>query len=140
MRPIRPAKAIVSRTRIHNCQYSRGDSRQPKLVVNDVRISVLPQFLVHFSRRGQDYVGAVKFSFIKDPRKSLGIEGQQYVATLCHQWLEAVATEGEVARHTHCFSVDVFSQSVVSAPASFTMRMRDVEDACSEIALLWESL
>lgn len=80
---------------------------------------------------------ALKIHFIKDDDKALSASGQQYVATLCHKWLENFAPSSLVPSHDLCLSLDLFRRNVVHSPKAVTRRMNDIEAACAEIAALW---
>jgi hypothetical protein len=104
--------------------YVRGPSDPPKLVVAGVAISVRPDFLLHFNRGSREGIGALKIHYIKDDGKSLKQSGQEYVATLCRQWLAEYGHGGREVIHTRYFSLDLFRSSLVHAPAAYTKRMR----------------
>ncbi len=125
---------------IDGIEYVRGDLQPPHLDVADVAISVRPDFLLRFQKRGRKYVGALKIHYIRDDGKALKTQGQEFVATLCRQWLSEHGSGGREVIHTHCFSLDLFRKSLVHAPASFTRRMKEVEAACADIALIWAAL
>ncbi|MEX1098582.1 MAG: hypothetical protein WED34_21225 [Planctomycetales bacterium] len=120
--------------------YVRGQNSVPKLTNSGVLISVRPEFLLHFERRGEKCVGALKLHCVKDKKHALGEDGGEFVATLTHRWLLAHGPAGRRPLHTHCFSLDVFRESLVSAPRAFTQRMKSVDAACAEIALAWPTL
>jgi hypothetical protein len=121
-------------------RYERGHGSPPRLDICGVSVSVRPDFLLYFEKRGQPVIGALKIHFTQDKGRGLGKEGQQYVATLCREWLKAHGPEDREPLYTHCFSLDVFRKSLVSAPSSFTKRMKEIEAACLDIALLWPTL
>lgn len=123
-----------------NEEYQPGDHVSPKLAVAGVDISVRPDFLIDFTRRGAKYTGALKFHFIKNPDSALTRGGSEYVATLLRQWLEVHGPDGATAAHSHCLCIDVFRGVVVSAPKSTTRRMAEVMAACEEIAARWPQL
>jgi hypothetical protein len=112
----------------------------PKLAIAGVDISVQPNLLLHYSKRGRDCIGALKIHYIRDDGKALREAGQEYVSALCHQWLLAGNAGSRQPDHAGCMSIDLFRNRIVRAPASFTRRMNEVEAACSDIALLWPSL
>ena len=120
--------------------YVRGERKPKKILISGVRVSIRPEFLLRFTRKGQEFVGTLKIHCIKDDDRALKEEGQEYVATLCHQWLLRNLPDGARASHKHCFSIDVFRRRIVHAPAASTKRMRDVEAACAEIATLWPTI
>ncbi len=121
-------------------EYIRGEQNPPKLQLNGVDVSVRPDYVLHYERRGKKYIGALKFHFVKNEESSLGQEGAEFVATLLYRWLHENAPDERRPSHTHCFSIDVFRESIVTAPASYLRRQAQIEEACAEIAARWNSL
>lgn len=122
-----------------NEAYSRGDAQPPKLEVSGVDVSVRPDFLIQFDKRGVRHTGAIKLHFIKNPDSALTKTGSEYVATLLHKWLEEHGPEGTPS-HTHCISIDVFRGTTFSAPKSNARRMQEISAVCEEIAARWPQL
>lgn len=121
-------------------EYQLGEQNAPKLVIAGVDISIRPDFLISFQKRGKKYTGALKFHFIKNPDSALTKSGSEYVSTLLKQWLEIHGPDGTEASHAHCLCVDVFRSATVSAPRSTTKRMTEITAACEEIAARWPQL
>lgn len=131
---------IRDRLPMHDVEYVRPPSWPAVAEIEGVRVSIAPQFLLRFKRRGVDCVGAIKFHFPKTPTSALEQKGGEYVATLLHRWLVNSCPAGSQAVASCCFSIDVFRQSVVVAPTAVTRRMEDIEAACEEIAAHWQKL
>lgn len=118
-------------------EVRRCPGNPPKLQVGGVQISVRPDLLVRgHDRHGEPWFGAVKVHISKGfPLNELAA---QYSATLLHQWVEQhLSTEHEPANHKACLVLDVFAQTVWTAPRSHRRRRADIAVACEEIALRW---
>lgn len=121
-------------------EYQAGTQDPPKLNIAGVDISVRPDFLISFTKRGKKYTGAIKLHFIKNPDNALTKAGAEYVATLMYQWLQLNGPDGSVPSHTHCLCIDVFRGTAATAPKSTARRMSEVTAACEEIAARWPNL
>jgi len=69
-------------------EFQGGDQIAPKLNIAGVDISVRPDVLIRFTRKGKKCTGALKFHFIKNPDSALTRAGSEYVAALLMRWLE----------------------------------------------------
>lgn len=118
-------------------RYFRGDRQPPKLNISGVDISVRPDFLIEFNRRGQKYTGALKLHFVKNQASALTRTGSEYVSTLLYQWLEAHGPDGSVPSYQHCISIDVFRGTTFQAPRSNVRRMQEISILCEDIAYNW---
>lgn len=119
--------------------YIRGDANPAKLAISGVDVSVKPDFVIQFEKRGVRHTGAIKLHFIKNPDSALTKTGSEYVATLLHKWLEEYGPEGTPS-HAHCLSIDVFRGTIFSAPKSNMRRMQEISAVCEEIAARWPQL
>lgn len=119
--------------------YTRGETNPAKLSISGVEVSVKPDFLIQFDKRGVRHTGALKLHFIKNPDSALTKTGSEYVATLLHKWLEEHGPAGTPS-HTHCISIDVFRGTTFSAPKSNTRRLQEISAVCEEIAARWPQL
>lgn len=131
---------IVDQLPVETAEFIRGDNSPRKLLISGVTVSIRPDFLVHTKRRATEYIGAIKLHFIGDDKKKITPDGGQYVAALLHRWLQENNPGVRQPHHAFCYSVDVFRKAVFTGPASTTLRMRDIEAACEEIALRWPSI
>lgn len=125
---------------LENVNYIRCDNEQPAVEIAGVSVSVRPDFLIHFQKRGVECVGALKLHFMRSKSSSLRESGQEYVAMMCYKWLADNNTTPRKPMPNHCFSLDVFRKSLVQSPTATKRRMSDVEAACSEIALIWPAV
>src|SRR5690606_14528182 len=116
------------------------DQIAPKLNIAGVDISVRPDVLIRFTRKGKKCTGALKFHFIKNPDSALTRAGSEYVAALLMRWLEVYGSDGSTPAHTHCLCIDVCRGSAVSAPRSTTKGMNEITAVCQEIAARWPHL
>jgi len=123
----------------HGEVYRLGDAQPPKLLIAGVDVSIRPDFLIHFEKRGVAHTGALKLHFVKNADSALTRAGSEYVSTMLHQWLEAHGPEGK-ASHAHCICVDVFRRSTFLAPKSNARRLEDIQSMCEEIAARWPQL
>lgn len=110
-----------------------------KLNIKGVEVSVYPDLIIRGKVRKEKVVGAVKIHLSKS--NPLLDEGQRTVATVLRKYVEEfVADEGEKVLNTICLSVDVFQKKCEPAPLAFKIRMGQIEVACEEIALWWNSV
>lgn len=118
-------------------QVQRCPGNPPKLDVNGVAVSVRPDLLVRgVNRAGAAWFGAVKVHISKG--FALNETAAQYSATAVHQWAEQhLATPTTPVNPLGCVVIDVFSQSVWTAPTANQRRRAHLAAACEEIALRW---
>jgi hypothetical protein len=114
------------------------NSAQP-LIVDDVEISIRPEFLAMGGRRGQKVCGGIKFYFAKnDP---LTDQSAPYITALLMQHIrDHHQPEGYTARNESCIVVDIFAGRAYAAPRAITKRFQDIKAACQEITLWWSEL
>lgn len=122
---------------LSTCQVRRCPGNPPKLNVNGVLVSVRPDLLVRGTHRdGRAWFGAVKVHISKG--HALDETAAQYSATALHQWAEQhLATQSTPVNPRGCLVIDVFTQSVWSAPTAHQRRRAHLAAACEEIALRW---
>lgn len=118
-------------------QVQRCPGNPPKLDVNGVAVSIRPDLLVRGTNRaGKAWYGAVKVHISKG--FALNEAAAQYSATALHQWAEQhLATPTTPVNPRGCLVIDVFSQSVWTAPTAHQRRRAHLAAACEEIALRW---
>lgn len=120
--------------------YQVGPADPAKLLVAGVSVSVRPDFVITFERKGKRCCGAVKLHIIKNQESALTKTGAEYVSVLLHEWLKHYGPEGHTPAHSHCLSVDVFRGAVVDAPKSVARRWDDITAICEDIAARWPQL
>jgi hypothetical protein len=115
-------------------KFNRGFQ---KLSVQGVEVAVEPEILIKGSVRGVDFVGAIKIHISKS--HPLTSDSGKYVASLIHSFLEKNYS-GVKVRPDFCISLDIFTGTYFSAPRSFKLLRKEIEAACNEIRLIWNSL
>lgn len=117
-----------------------GPPDQPRLTFSNISLSIRPEILLSgtLTRYG-DVIGAVKLYFTKDEGLFLTPQSGQYPTSLIYHFLSE--------HHTHrrslprlCFTVDVFGQTVHTAPRSYRRLLNEVSAACEEIELRWSQI
>lgn len=114
-----------------------GGADVPKLNRAGVMVSVRPELVFETaasSRRRR--VGFGKLIFSKT--HPLSRDALTYAAALVYQLARDI--EGDAADPALCVVVDVFQGTMVTCPTSTKQRLRRVDAACHEIALLWREL
>jgi hypothetical protein len=122
---------------------SRYDFAAPEdyyhLIINGVKIKVNPDLIVYFTVRGVRNVGALKIHISKS--NTLSDYGQKVVGAVLHECVkEHIAEDGDKANPKLCFSSDIFKEKIEFSPASHKLIMKEVSNACTEIALWWASI
>lgn len=124
----------------NNERYFRGEQQPPKLTIYGVDISVRPDFLIEFEKRGVKHTGAIKLHFVKNPDSALTKTGSEYVSTMLYRWLEEHGPDGSKPSYAHCISIDVFRGTTFLAPKSNQRRMQEIAAMCEDIAYRWPHL
>ncbi len=95
-----------------------------------------PGALPRLRRRGQPVVGALKLHFPK--ANPLGEGASGFVSAVLGAHLHA--SQGPAVDPALCMVVDVSSGQFFSGPAATRQRLRQVDEACVEIAGRWPSI
>ena len=111
-----------------------------RITINGVTVSVRPDFLLTFSKKGRTFSGAIKLHFIKSADSALQRKGAEFVTVLLHEWLTQFGPRGCMPSHAHCLSIDVFRRSIVPAPKATSRRWGEIVAACEEVRLRWPHL
>jgi len=124
-------------------QFQDAPSRQPKLIIEGVEVSIHADLIVVGSNRAGDHlVGAAILRMTQSDttsdvavarRREMGL----YVATLARAHVETNLAGNRTTASRLCMSIDVQHGEVFVAPPSVTRRMNDISNACRFIAALW---
>lgn len=120
--------------------YRPGQPDAAKMLIEGVSVSVRPDFVLTYKRRGRVYSGAVKLHYVKNEESALQRRGAEFVAVLLHEWLRQFGPSGATPQHASCLSVDVFRRAIVPAPKSVTRRWDEIVAGCQEVAARWPQL
>lgn len=111
-------------------------NRQPKLTMSTVELSVRPELLLEVHRKGKSKsAGAIKLCFSKSVR--LSGEAAAYVGAILHNYVNTHVHPLGTAIPTDCKVIDVFAETIHVAPRTTKRRLKELHDACDEIAALW---
>ena len=110
----------------------------PKVIINEVEISVYPDCIITGTHRGNSALGAIKLYFGKNEplTKDMGA----YITTLTKRFLEENYQSEGAVRNQICQVIDVFGRSVFYAPTAYTRRINEIASACDEIKFWWNAL
>lgn len=136
---IRSFMDILPTLSLRDFTVTRGLNEAPKLRKAGVAISVRPELVLRgTSRQGRPIVGAVKLHFPKT--HPLSPDASDYVGVILHEYGQRHLAELEACDYRHCYVIDVPSKQIRTAPKSFVRRRSEVEAACRDIAMLWDSI
>jgi len=114
-------------------------NKQPKLSMAGVEISVRPELLLKVKgKEGSTTSGAIKLCFSKNI--PLNEESEKYFGALLHNFTYWFVEPVKTAAIRDCIIIDVFAEKVFLAPRATKRRMKELEDACREIATMWGSI
>jgi hypothetical protein len=107
------------------------------LALAGLPVSVRPEIVLlkKHPRRGNE-LGAIKLCYCKT--KPLPDEGALYISTVVRRYLEVHYSEYTVAPAL-CQLANPMTGQVWKAPESCTLRLKNLEAACREILLHWDS-
>lgn len=118
-----------------NLTPSNGTNFTPHVILSGVSVSVRPDVELRGVIRGKDHAGSLKLYFSKPDRLSKDAF-QLGAVLLVHHCRNHVADAAEV-KPANCFVFDVFGGQCYTAPSAFTLRFRNLEANCKEIADRW---
>jgi hypothetical protein len=125
--------------------FHLAPTKQEKLALAGVIVSVYADLLVYGATRGRDQFGAAVFRLTQDDaatetaqakRREMGVT----VATLARRHAEENLQSNRELSNRLCMSIDVQHGDIFVAPDSITRRMNDLENACRFIAALWATV
>jgi hypothetical protein len=108
-----------------------------RLDVSGVSVSIRPEVIISGKMRGKPFIGAIKIHFSKT--NPLDKEAGSFISTLLYQYLIETYPDMKV-RHDFCFSLDVFSSTIITAPKNYARKWAQIKDACEEIKIRWNYL
>ncbi|MEQ8715533.1 MAG: hypothetical protein RIC80_21120 [Cyclobacteriaceae bacterium] len=111
-----------------------SNSRESKINIEGLSISVHPDVIIHGTLRGEEFVGAIKLNISKS--NVLDDNTGAYISTILHKYLQIRYPDKKV-QLGFCVSYDVFTSKIYSAPKSFKLRRKQIAAACKEIKLIW---
>lgn len=107
-----------------------------------VKVSIKPELIFSFEHRNISKLGAIILNTAKRDDKSLarnngGYCVGDYLSSLLFQMLLLRASKFGAPLNKKCYAVDVFRETIHTAPAGYRMLNKNLEAACEVIALRW---
>jgi hypothetical protein len=122
-------------------RYEGAPARPTPLTISGVEVSVFPDAI---SYRGGDRVGEAfircTIGIVADNAENRRLEANGHLAVIAH--MHAVAHLGNrgTPHSPTSMTIDVPRERIVFGPTSTTMRVRQIETACSMIAAIWPTV
>lgn len=116
---------------------TRYSLKTSSINIKGLEISICPDIII---RKGNK-VGGLKIHIIKTENQRLTKEAGQAVSVLLNQYISSnIAADDEVVDLKLCISYDCFNDSHTIAPSAVKRRLEEIETACEEIVLRWDSI
>ncbi len=115
-----------------------GATTAPHLTIKGVSISVRPEVTLHLQKKGEGLVGGIKLHFVKT--EPLDAEQAGYITAMMCGYCKDHLWQKGAALPDHCMVIDLASAQVYPGVKSTKARMKEVENACGQIASLWPSV
>jgi hypothetical protein len=141
---IRSFQSNLNALGLGGIQFQSPPPRLPFLVVNGVEVSVFPDVISRVTARTGERVGEV---FIRctiggdgDAAENRRADANAHLATIAH--MHSVANLGSLGTPYSQVSlvIDVPRSRVTRGPVNTTLRVRNIETACSMIAAIWPTV
>lgn len=111
-----------------------GAQSAPHLVANGVEISVRPEVTLHSNGKAGELVGGIKLHFPKT--EPLDEEQAAYITAMMHTFCQDHLWKHGQPHAAHCMVIDLASAKVYPGVKAIKQRMKDVANACGQIATL----
>lgn len=118
-------------------------SRLAPLQIGPTKINVTMDFTVHRAGRDDnpDSIGGAILLFSKGESSGKArVERSKAIAGLIYTWCTEHMKSMGTPDPEVCFAVDTFAGLAYTPPGTFAKKLRNVEDASAEIAVLWETI
>lgn len=115
-----------------------GAQSAPHLISNGVEISVRPEVTLHSKSKTTELVGGIKLHFPKT--EPLDEEQASYVSAMTHSFCQNHLWKHGQPFGGHCMVIDLASATVYPGVKSVKQRMKDVANACTQIAAMWPGI
>ena len=105
--------------------------------LGDIIVRVAPDVVFRWTIGGKKYIGGIRFHIGKS--KPLNYKTARLRASMLSYFLaNYIAEHDEIVNNQYCFCVDVIHENIVSAPVDISKDMQTLQNACDEIATLWD--
>lgn len=129
----------IDLSELDGLNLSNHDDENKLIDIMGLDISVNPDIIITSNKGKIIQKGALKAHLSKT--NQLSEEGQSLVAVLVHEYVSKfLLKKGEISSQKLCFSLDIFSETMLCCPKAYKLRLKRVEAACEEIVLWWATL
>lgn len=111
-------------------------TKKYSIEIKGITLNVNPDVIIKGKLKGQNFIGGIKLNIVKG--HSLNENDRKNVATMIHQVLEEKSVS--TSNLNFCISIDVFSKEYDFAPKSYKNRRKQIEYACDELSIIWDSI
>ncbi len=128
--------------KLKSFDFHKAPTKQSKLIISGVNVSVYADLMVHGAKKGKDEIGAAILRMTQDDAETDSAKAKRrdmglYVASMARLHVDQnLKTDREPANRL-CMSIDVQHGEIFVAPDSNTQRMKNLESACQFIAMAW---
>jgi hypothetical protein len=112
-----------------------GAQSAPHLILQGVEISVRPEVTLHSKSKTTELVGGIKLHFPKT--EPLNEEQADYISAMLHSFCQSHLWKEGQPFGGHCMVIDIASGKVYPGVKAVKQRLKDVGNACGQIATLW---
>lgn len=116
--------------------------KSPKIksfMVSEVEIIISADLIIKVFIDGQAFLGGVKIHISKG--EMFDIVQSRYVTTCLYQYLDLLyENSGIIVLPDLCLSIDVFADTIVSAPKKIEKTLEEIETMCLEIKKIWPNV
>ena len=105
--------------------------------VGNLTIIVAPDVVIKANIDGRIVLGAIKIHVSKS--KPFDYSQSKKISAILYKYLNEIKKESEIVEPKLCFSLDVFSDRIVSAPVNIEEALLEIEKSCEEIRAIWKS-
>lgn len=141
---IRAFQGTLNELGLGGIRFDLPPARPPTLVINGVEISVFPDLIAHVPSRNGERVGSV---FIRctiggdgDAAENRRADANIHLATIAHMHSVETLDSRGTPHSQASLVIDVPRVRVTRGPTNTTLRVRNIEAACSMIAAIWPTI
>ena len=136
--PVWALATVSRRSCLGGATAKLGAQSAPHFVSQGVEISVRPEVTLHSKSKTTELVGGIKLHFSKN--RTINEEQADYVSAMVHSYCETHLWKHGQPFGGHCMVIDLASGKVYPGVKAVKQRLKDVANACGQIAALWPGI
>ncbi|MCF8297002.1 MAG: hypothetical protein K9J13_05585 [Saprospiraceae bacterium] len=123
---------------LQEIDYTVIKSKVKSFMYSNVNIIVAPEIIIKGELNGKTVIGGIKIHISKN--KPFDLRKSQYVASTIYKFLnKEVALENETVMPELCYSLDIFSNRIVSAEQNNDYVFKEIDKIIEEIKFIWDA-